>query len=205
MSAACLEAWPGRLSAGYADPVHDGQRAFRAALDALARPGVPVDIGHAISGLLFGPAMAHLLLALADDESAVWWQDGGVAGSHWLRFHTGARPAATKDEAMFGVVTDPLRIPALQDFAQGTAASPEFSTTLLVEVPSLVDGPALQWQGPGIREAATVRIAGLPAAFWAQWQANHADFPQGVDLLLTCGVQAVGLPRTTRVGRLEEV
>lgn len=205
MSAACLQPLLGRLSAGYADPVHDAQRAFRAALDALARPGAPVGIGHAISGLHFGPALAHLLLALADDDSAVWWQDGGVAGSHWLRFHTGARPAATKDEAMFAVVTDPLRMPALEDFAQGTAASPEFSTTLLVEVPSLVDGPALQWQGPGIRDAATVRIAGLPEAFWSEWQANHGGFPQGVDAFFTCGAQALGLPRTTRVSRLEGV
>ena len=149
--------------------------------------------------------MAHLLLALADDDGAVWWQDEGAGLSHWLRFHTGARPTAVKGDAMFAVVTDAPAMPALEAFAQGTAAAPEFSTTLLVAVPSLVDGPALQWRGPGIRDAATVRIAGLPAAFWSQRQANHAGFPQGVDVFFTCGAQAVGLPRTTRVGRLQEM
>ena len=45
----------------------------------------------------------------------------------------------------------------------------------------------------------TVALAGLPAAFWPQWQANHAAFPQGVDVFFTCGAQALGLPRTARV------
>lgn len=205
MSAVRMDGLPERLSAGFTDPVHDAQRAFRAALAALARPGRPVDIGQSISGLPLGAGMAHLLLALTDDDTAVWWQDAGEASAHWLRFHTGARPAATRGEAMFAVVTDALSMPPLEHFAQGTAASPESSATLLVEVPSLDGGPALQWRGPGIRDAGTVRIAGLPAAFWSQWQANHAAFPQGVDVFFTSGAKAVGLPRTTRIGRLEGV
>ncbi len=203
MSAPGVEAPP--LCAGLADPVHDAQHAFRAALAALSRPGRLVEIGRPIAGLPLGAAMAHLLLGLADDDSAVWWQHGDPDCSHWLRFHTGARRAAATGDAMFAVVTDARSLPTLEQFAQGTAAAPELSSTLLVEVPSLVDGPALQWRGPGIREAATVRIAGLPAAFWAQWQANHAGFPQGVDVFFTCGAQVLGLPRTTRVSRLEGV
>lgn len=205
MSAVQVAAMPQRLSAGFSDPVHDAQRAFRSALTALARPGRPVDLGRAIPGLPLGAAMAHLLLALADDDSAVWWQDGGAAASPWLRFHTGATATAGTGQAMFAVVTDATSMPRLEAFAQGTAASPEFSTTLLIEVPSLTDGSALQWRGPGIRDVATVRIDGLPEAFWSQWQANHAGFPQGVDVFFTCGAQALGLPRTTRVGRLEGV
>jgi len=50
-----------------------------------------------------------------------------------------------------------------------------------------------------------VRIAGLPDDFWAQWHANHASFPQGVDIVFTCAGVALGLPRTTRVRRLEEI
>ena len=195
----------GRLSAGLRDPVHDAQQAFRCALGALSRPGRVVDVGHPVAGLPLGPAMAHLLLAMADDDSAVWWQDGGDQLSHWLRFHTGARLASGSADAMFVVVTDAPRLPPLEEFAPGTAASPESSSTLLVAVPSLVDGPALQWRGPGIRDAATVSIAGLPERYWAQWQANHASFPQGVDVFFSCGAQAVGLPRTTRVSRLEGV
>jgi alpha-D-ribose 1-methylphosphonate 5-triphosphate synthase subunit PhnH len=192
------------LSAGFADPVHDAQRAFRAALDALSRPGRPVDAGQPIAGLALGAAMAHVLLALTDDDTAVWWQDGGAA-VQWLRFHTGAKAAPLPHEAAFAVITDALVMPALDSFMQGTLASPEFSTTLLVEVPSFDAGPALQWHGPGIRDAQAVRIAGLAPEFWGQWQANHAAFPQGVDVIFTCGAQALGLPRTTRISRLEGI
>jgi alpha-D-ribose 1-methylphosphonate 5-triphosphate synthase subunit PhnH len=193
------------LSAGFADPVHDAQRAFRAALDALARPGKRVDVGHAIDGLPLGAAMAHLLLALTDDDTAVWWQDGAEAAVSWLRFHTGAKTAAAPNAAAFAAIVGPLAMPALDAFAQGSLASPEFSATLLIEVDSLDAGPSLQWHGPGIRDAQAVRITGLPDGFWAQWQANHGNFPQGVDVIFTCGAQAIGLPRTTRVSRLEGI
>ena len=93
----------------------------------------------------------------------------------------------------------------LADFAWGTAVSPEFSTTLFVELPGLEHGPALEWHGPGIQQVQRVGLQGLPADFWAQWQANHAAFPQGVDIVFTCGEHALGLSRTTRVRRLEGV
>ncbi len=192
-------------NAGFADPVHDAQRAFRGALDALSRPGRPVGIGERIAGLPLGAALAHLLLALTDVDTAVWWQSPAESTAHWLRFHTGAGVAAQPREAAFAVVSEPAAMPALNAFAAGTLASPEFSATVLIEVPSLDDGPALQWHGPGIRETHRVRVAGLPADFWTQWQANHAAFPQGVDAIFTCGGRAIGLPRTTRVARLEGI
>ena len=193
------------LGAGFADPVHDSQRAFRAALDAFSRPGQPVDVGQPVQGLALGPAMAHLLLALTDDGTGAWWQGEAGAAAYWLRFHTGASIAQATQDATFACVADPAAMPALEVFAQGSAAAPECSTTLLVEVGSLDAGAALQWHGPGILNTRTVRVAGLPQAFWTQWQANHAAFPQGVDVVFTCGGQAIGLPRTTRVSRLEAI
>lgn len=190
---------------GFADPVHDAQQAFRAALHALSHPGQRVDVGQRIAGLPLGAAASHLLLALADDDTAVWWQPGLESGAPWLRFHTGARLAAAPAEAAFAVVGDAQRLPSLAGFAQGTPASPEFAATVLIEVPSLDDGPAMQWHGPGIRQARTVRVGGLGPAFWGEWQANHAAFPQGADIFFTCGEAAIGLPRTTRVARLEGV
>ena len=190
------------LQPGFADPVHDAQRAFRAALDALARPGRRVDLGQSIPGLALSAAMAHLLLALTDDGSAVWWQDGGAATAQWLRFHTGAGVAPTPQAAAFASILEPAGMPALEAFTQGTAESPELSATLLIEVRSFNEGPALQWHGPGIANGCGVRLDGVPPGFWTHWQANHARFPQGVDVIFTCGAQAMGLPRTTRVSRV---
>ena len=192
-------------SAGFVDPVHDAQQAFRGALDALSHPGRAVEIGECVAGLPLGAAVAHLLLALTDADTPVWWQAPGDGVTHWLRFHTGAGAVTRPQDAAFAVVAEPAAMPALETFAAGTLASPEFSTTVLIEVPSLVDGPALQWHGPGIRNTHCVQLAGLPPGFWTQWQANHAAFPQGVDVIFTCGRRAIGLPRTTRVARLEGI
>ncbi len=190
---------------GFRDPVHDAQRSFRAALQALARPGLAQPLGEPIPDLPLGAAMARLLLALADEDTPVWWQQPHEPLQQWLRFHTGARAASAPQEAAFAVVTDATSMPPLESFAAGSLASPEFSTTLLVEVDALDEGPLLQAHGPGIRERQPLRLAGLPPAFWTQWQANHALFPQGVDLLFTCGPQVLGLPRTTRISRVEKV
>jgi alpha-D-ribose 1-methylphosphonate 5-triphosphate synthase subunit PhnH len=50
-----------------------------------------------------------------------------------------------------------------------------------------------------------VSLQGLTADFWLQWQTNQALFPQGVDIIFTCGSSVLGLPRTTRVSQMEGV
>jgi alpha-D-ribose 1-methylphosphonate 5-triphosphate synthase subunit PhnH len=190
---------------GLQDPVHDAQQAFRAALEALSRPGQVQLLGRPIQGLSLGPALSHLLLALTDEDTPVWWQSPRPGLADWLRLHTGARTAAEPGDAAFAVITDASPWPALDAFASGTPQAPERSCTLLVEVPSLQDGPAVPAHGPGIRAACMLRPAGLPADFWPRWQANHAAFPCGVDVFLTCRARVLGLPRTTRVGGLREV
>ncbi len=199
------------LAPGFSDAVAQSQQVFRAALQALARPGQRqfLPVVPAVDEL--APGLAALLLTLTDDTTPVWWQPVGdvsaraTARAAWLRFHTGAPTVAEPQRAAFAVITEPLGMPALEAFAAGSAAAPEFSTTLLIDVPSFARGPQLAWHGPGIADRAQVAIDGLPAAFWAQWQANHAAFPQGVDVLFASGDELLGLPRTTRVRRLERV
>ncbi|MEI8028685.1 MAG: phosphonate C-P lyase system protein PhnH [Comamonadaceae bacterium] len=193
------------IAAGLLDNVHETQQAFRALLEALARPGQVRVIGPALPGVALGGAMARLLLSLSDDETPVWWQRVDPGLQHWLRFHTGAVIAQVPDTASFAVVTDACKEVRLADFARGTAESPEFSSTLLIELPSLDGGPLLEWRGPGIQDVRRVALQGLSADFWSQWQANHATFPLGVDVVFTCNEHALGLPRTTRIRRLERV
>ena len=190
---------------GFADPVHDAQAAFRQVLAALSRPGRQVAVGQPVPGLQLGGAMAHLLLALTDEDTAVWWQEENAATSQWLRFHTGAAAEKTSRAAQFAVVVKPETMPPLAAFAPGSAESPEASATVFVEVPSLDGGPRIEWHGPGIQGSETVRINGLAPGFWAQWQSSQAEFPQGVDLVFTCANAAIGLPRSTRVRRLEGI
>lgn len=193
------------LSAGFADPVHDAQAVFRHVLDALSRPGRLFTLGAHEGAGSVGSAMAQVLLALTDDDTPVWWQQPDTATAQWLRFHTGAPIAENPAASAFAVSCCTVDLPALGKFAAGTANAPEHSTTLLIEVPSLETGPGVEWRGPGIADVQMVRVAGLPDGFWTQWQANHAAFPQGVDIIFTCAHTVLGLPRTTRVRRLEGV
>jgi alpha-D-ribose 1-methylphosphonate 5-triphosphate synthase subunit PhnH len=63
----------------------------------------------------------------------------------------------------------------------------------------------MTWQGPGIEQSEVVSLQGLPADFWSQWRTNGELFPQGVDIIFTCGDRVMGLPRTTRVSQREGV
>ena len=191
------------ISVGFTDPVHDAQAAFRNVLEALSRPGRRFSMGAPFKGLTLGAAMAHVLLALADDDTPVWWQHEESSLTAWLRFHTGAPIADAPGAAAFGVLTDVRSVPLFSAFAMGSVDSPEGSTTLILEVPSFDEGPAVELRGPGIKDMQVVRIAGLPDNFWTQWQANHGVFPQVVDIVFTCADAVIGLPRTTRVRRVE--
>jgi alpha-D-ribose 1-methylphosphonate 5-triphosphate synthase subunit PhnH len=190
---------------GLCDPVHDAQRAFRVALEALSRPGRVQPLGTPIANLPLGAAQAHLLLTLTDENTPVWWQQPVPALQRWLRFHTGARSVVDSGQAAFAVVTHAAEFPELKRFRAGSAAEPEHSCTLLIEVPSLRGGLAMDAHGPGIPGSVQLTVAGLVEGFWAEWQDSHAGFPQGVDIFFTCRDQVLGLPRTTRVGRLQEV
>lgn len=193
------------LAAGLLDEVHETQSAFRALLDALARPGQIHTLAPALPGVALGAAMARLLLTLCDEETPVWWQNAAPDLQHWLRFHTGATVAPDPAMASFALLTDVASAPALVDFAAGSAQSPEFSSTLIIELPGLQGGTETQWRGPGIEDLQRLALPGLSTDFWTQWQVNHASFPQGVDIIFTCGEQVIGLPRTTRVSPLEGV
>jgi alpha-D-ribose 1-methylphosphonate 5-triphosphate synthase subunit PhnH len=162
-------------------------------------------LGAQLDEVSLGGAMARLLLSLSDDETPVWWQRAEPVLQNWLRFHTGATVTDTPKNATFALINQIENGLTLEEFSLGTAVSPELSTTLLIELPALSGGPEVEWQGPGIELVQRVSLQGLPADFWLQWQSNHARFPQGVDIIFTCGDSVLGLPRTTRVRRLEGV
>ncbi len=187
---------------GFADPVRDAQRTFRAALDALARPTIPVALDTRIEapgGLTVGAAA--LLLALADESTPLWLDpvlagDGELIG--WLRFHTGAPIVSEPGEAAFGVLGDAEAL-RLADFAQGSDEAPHVSATLICCLPEATGaGRRVVADGPGFPEPAEWAMpAGLPADFLGQWARNHATFPRGLDLILASDRTILGLPRTT--------
>ncbi|MCJ2050625.1 phosphonate C-P lyase system protein PhnH [Methylobacterium sp. J-070] len=191
------------LAPGFADPVHDAQGTFRAVMDALARPGQPRPLAPGLTPPApLTPELAAVALALTDADTPVWL-DAALAAAPdvaaYLRFHTGAPLTDDPAQAAFALIRDPGRCPPLGRFAPGTPAYPDTSTTLVLACEAITEGEGLHLAGPGI--AGTVRLAAapLPEGFVTQLAANRADFPLGVDLILTAPGRVAGLPRSTAV------
>jgi len=189
------------LVPGFADPVHDSQAVFRVLLEALAHPtrvfdiGLDLDVGETAAA----PAALAALYAMSDFATPLWLLPDNPVLAGVLRFHTGAPLAAKPAEAAFAWIDQALAVPPLREFCQGSAESPETSTTLFIRVDDLTGGTPLVCRGPGIENVASMAPRGLPAGFWATRAALAGDFPCGVDLYLVCGTQLLGVPRTTRV------
>jgi alpha-D-ribose 1-methylphosphonate 5-triphosphate synthase subunit PhnH len=192
------------IGAGFTQEAYGSQQVFRAALQALSHPGRLVDVTHDAQVPQVGhAASAALLLALLDADCCLWLspalRDSDAAA--WLRFHTGCQLVATPAQAQFAWVAAGDDLPALEAFAGGSENYPDQSTTCVIDVVSISADGADPWRlsGPGIQGESTLQAQGLPPDFIAQWAANHAAFPRGVDLFLATPQQIVGLPRSTRI------
>jgi alpha-D-ribose 1-methylphosphonate 5-triphosphate synthase subunit PhnH len=190
------------IGPGFEDAVTGAQSVFRAAMNAMARPGRRYAVRPAFypPRPLTAPAAA-LILALCDFETAVWLDPPLAAEADvaaFLRFHSGARLVSAPSEAAYAVIGDPARMPLLEAFAQGSAEYPDRSATLVLQVADLRTS-GWRLEGPGIPGHALFSAAPLPADFAAQAEANRARFPRGVDILFTAGTEIAALPRSTRL------
>jgi alpha-D-ribose 1-methylphosphonate 5-triphosphate synthase subunit PhnH len=181
------------LLGGFTDAPRDSAHAFRAAMNAMARPGRIVALTGATAPAPVSPAAATLLLTLCDPDTPLW-----LAPSHdsdalrgWIAFHTGA-PLAGPETCRFALGTwDALQ--PVDRFPVGTPEYPDRSATLIVERPSLVsEGPSLS--GPGIRGPVRLNLPEI-----GSFQRNALLFPLGFDCIFTSGNRAAALPRSTRI------
>jgi alpha-D-ribose 1-methylphosphonate 5-triphosphate synthase subunit PhnH len=181
------------LEGGFPAPVIDAARAFRAILDAMARPGTIGRLDRAAPPAPLSPAAGAVLLTLADPTTPVF-----LAPSHdsaalrgWITFHTGA-PFADAGAAAFAVGTWEALLP-LDRYPQGTPEYPDRSATLIVERADLAPQGA-RLTGPGIDGAAALNLPDPAAHAWVRRQ-----FPLGIDMLFCAGDRIAGLPRSARV------
>lgn len=191
------------LTSGFADPVLSAQSAFRAIMDATARPGSIRSIESVASAPApLSAAAAAIALTLLDQDTPVWL-DASLATvpefGDWLRFHTGAPIVADASRSAFAFVGSAAQLPQFDAFDTGTPEYPDRSTTLVLQVESFTLGSALTLSGPGIRGRQLLRAAPLPVDFAERLAANRKLFPRGVDLLLVCGNAVAALPRSVRV------
>jgi alpha-D-ribose 1-methylphosphonate 5-triphosphate synthase subunit PhnH len=185
---------PVALQGGFADAPIAAARAFRAALEAMARPGTIWDVTGAAPPGPLSVAAGVLVLTLCDGTTPVH-----LAGAFdvpllrdWITFHTGA-PLVPAEQARFALGTWADLVP-VDRFPIGLPDYPDRSATLIVELPVLL-AQGVRLTGPGIETEAALSLPETTA-----FVANRALFPMGFDCYFTCGARLAGLPRSAIVG-----
>lgn len=181
------------LEGGFSTPSTQAARAFRQIMEAMARPGTITQVTGAAPPAPLSAAAGAVVLTLCDPDTPLHL--AGACDTQdvraWVAFHTGASIVG-KASCSFALGEWEALAP-LTDYAQGTPAYPDRSATLIVERQAL-DSTGTSVTGPGIRDRAALNLPD-PQAF----RANHAQFPLGVDAILTCGDRLAALPRSTEV------
>jgi alpha-D-ribose 1-methylphosphonate 5-triphosphate synthase subunit PhnH len=191
------------LPAGFADKVLSAQSTFRSVMDAMARPGSVQRIVAAAgtpSPVMRGAAA--IALTLFDHDTPVWLDPIMSETSDvtkWLKFHTGAPVIGDSSICSFALIGDPKLLPALDRFAFGSNEYPDRSTTLILQVESLTQGPSFELRGPGIDGVAILQVAIQPDDLFERLAINAALFPRGIDVVLVHDDSIVAIPRTTRL------
>lgn len=183
------------LSGGFADAPVEAARAFRALLEAMARPGRVQKIAGATPPAPLSAAAGTALLTLADSTTPLYLGPGHdtPALRDWIAFHCAA-PLCPPEEATFALGR--WEALPLGRFPLGTPEYPDRSVTLIVETDALTP-PNARLSGPGI---AGMQPAHLPEI--AAFEANRARFPLGFDTIFCAGDMLAALPRSTRVEAL---
>jgi alpha-D-ribose 1-methylphosphonate 5-triphosphate synthase subunit PhnH len=188
---------------GFADKVLSAQSTFRSVMDAMARPGSVQQIRRAAgvpAAMMRGTAA--IALTLFDHDTPVWLDPSMSATSDvtkWLKFHTGAPVIADPSICSFALIGDTRSLPSLDRFAFGSNEYPDRSTTLVLQVESLTQGPSIELRGPGIDGVAVLRAAIQPEDLFQRLKINQTLFPRGIDVVLVHDDTIVAIPRTTRL------
>ncbi|MEQ6247537.1 phosphonate C-P lyase system protein PhnH [Sulfitobacter sp. HNIBRBA3233] len=181
------------LEGGFAEPATQAAGAFRAVMEAMARPGTIHDITGAQPPAPLSRAAGAVILTLCDTDTPLYLAGDADcrAVRDWIAFHTGA-PFTGRSHCTFAIGTWEALMP-LSGYPVGTAQYPDRSATLIVETERLAhEGTVLR--GPGIRDNATLSLPDAQAL-----RANHALFPRGLDFIWTCDGRIAALPRSTQI------
>ena len=188
------------LQTAFVDPVLDAQRGFRAALKALAEPGLIQHLPCAPRLDSLAPATYALCLALLDTDTPLWLApsfDTPLIRAN-LAFHCGCPLTSKREDAVFALLGEQDLLD-LSGFDHGNDRYPDQSCTLLVQLSDLEGGRGLLWRGPGIKAQRQVHLP-VPQGFWHERQRREA-FPRGLDVVFAAGHHLIGLPRSSRIAQ----
>ncbi|MDB5606450.1 MAG: phosphonate lyase system protein PhnH [Bradyrhizobium sp.] len=191
------------LPAGFADKVLSAQSTFRSVMDAMARPGsVQRIVAAAGTPAAMMRGTAAIALTLFDHDTPVWLDPLMAETSDvakWLKFHTSAPVVGDSSICSFAVAGDASALPPLDRFSFGSNKYPDRSTTLILQIESLAQGPTFELRGPGIDGTAVLQASIQPTDLFGRLTINAALFPRGIDVVLVAEDTIVAIPRTARL------
>ncbi len=182
------------LRGGFADRPIEAAHAFRAALQAMARPGTVHRVGGARPPAPLSAAAGALALTLADGDTPLWLaaiaRRRGRARLADLPYRRALRPArgGAASPSAAGTSCRSMRSPSARRSTRTARRRwSSRSTTSGQRAPP--DRP--RHRRRGVADRARPGVLAAPIA---------RRFPLGVDLFLACGDRLAALPRTVRVG-----
>jgi alpha-D-ribose 1-methylphosphonate 5-triphosphate synthase subunit PhnH len=191
------------LPAGFADKVLSAQSTFRSVMEAMARPGNVCRITAATGAprpMMHGSAA--IALTLFDHDTLIWIDRSMSETSEvtkWLKFHTGAPVVADSSVCHFALIGEARALPSLERFAFGSNEYPDRSTTLILQVASLMQGERFELRGPGIDGTAVLQAMIEPVDLFERLAVNAEMFPRGIDVMLVHDDMVVAIPRTAQL------
>ena len=193
-----------QIALGFKDVGYSSQRIFRQVMQAFSRPGNIYSVADDISQTPYAPGAAtQILLAMLDSETSLFISKS--TSKHrlddYLRFHTACNMAQQPNDAQFSYFSISDNLPHLSEMAIGSDEYPDQGATILIEVSEFkVDAvTGVSISGPGLKEPKRIDIVGIANSFWQERQTLQKEFPKGIDLLFCCGLEFIGLPRSTQV------
>jgi alpha-D-ribose 1-methylphosphonate 5-triphosphate synthase subunit PhnH len=184
------------------DEVFDAQRHYRQLLDCMARPGkinvLPRPEWAPPAGLHTAGALVGFAL-LNPDVSFCVLGAGADTLTQYIQINTAAKTdAVALADYIFMDGDAPMPVAK-----RGTLPYPEESATLVVAVDRLsAEGGdvAVSLTGPGVEGRRTFWIDGLDIAFLSQLRECNAEFPLGIDVVLTDAEQRIAcIPRSSQI------
>jgi alpha-D-ribose 1-methylphosphonate 5-triphosphate synthase subunit PhnH len=162
---------------------------FLALMWSLSYPGRPQLLPAGASAQL---AVGHALL---DIETRHFSTDADF-GAELVRTGSMAVPIESAGYVFLPKLTE-ATLPLLERVHTGSYLYPDTAATLVIGC-TLNDpsGREIDISGPGVINRVTVRVGGLPEAFWSV-RASLIQYPLGVDIFLVDATHVLGIPRTS--------
>jgi len=181
------------------DMVFDCQEAFRLILEAMANPSRIVDLGKFAEKLYGNHAVClAVAFALLDNEVSFHVCGEQSLSSEIISYTLAAEASLESADFVFVCQPDELQN-AVETAKCGTLINPHKSATLIISDNGQPMIP-LTLCGPGIDGRSEVFVTQTMRDAIAMRDAQHYEYPQGIDLLFISGEgKLTAIPRLTKV------